>query len=117
MQSADVLTFDQIARLDDIHQFKKDQNAPLTQLLNGASEHNRGWLTKGVGIPATRVARQLTSSAWRVMCSAAVTAGLTSYSTETYRYPVADQNGKYCSSSSSAAELRQISRVHSATSR
>jgi hypothetical protein len=76
MQSADVLTFDQIAGLDDIHQFKKDQTAPLTQLLNGASEHNRGWLREGVGSSCRRVARQLTSSAWKVMCSAAVTAGL-----------------------------------------
>ena len=106
MQFADVLTFDQIATLDDIHQFKKDQNAPLTQLLNGASEHNRGWLNEGVENPAKRVARQLTSSAWKIMSSAAVTAGLTSYSTETYRYPIPDKNGEY--SSSSRAELRHF---------
>ena len=29
MQVTEMLTFDQVAKLDDIHQFKKDQNAPL----------------------------------------------------------------------------------------
>jgi hypothetical protein len=111
MQFADVLTFDQIARLDDIHQFEKNQDTRLTHLLNGAIEHNRGWLVELFGNACTekRVkARQLTSSAWKIMCSAAVAAGLTSYSTESYRYPVPDKNGKYCSSSSSEAELRHF---------
>ena len=106
MQVTEMLTFDQVAKLDDIHQFNKDQNALLTQLLNGASEHNRGWLAKGHEIPAQRVARQLTSSAWNIICSAAVAAGLTSYSTESYWYPVPDKNG--CYGSKSTAELRHL---------
>ena len=40
------------------------------------------------------------------MCSAAVAAGLTSYSTESYWYPVPDKNG--CYGSKSTAELRHL---------
>ena len=82
MQFADVLTFDQIAGLDDIHQFGNEQNARLTQLLNGANEHNRGYC------PGSETERKLTASTWQMMCSAAVAAGLTSFSVETYKYKV-----------------------------
>ena len=82
MQFADVLTFDQIAGLDDIHQFGNEQNARLTHLLKGANEHNRGYCS------GSEKERQLTASTWHMMCSAAVAAGLTSFSVETYKYKV-----------------------------
>jgi hypothetical protein len=100
MQFADVLTFDQIARLEDIHQFEKNQDTQLSHLLNGANEHNRGYCS------GSKQERQLTTSTWQTMCSAAVAAGLTSYSTECYWYQVPDKNGEYCSSS--RAELRHL---------
>jgi hypothetical protein len=84
MQFADVLTFDQIARLDDIHQFGNEQNARLTHLLKGANEHSR----PGGYCSGSKKERQLTASTWQMMCSAAVAAGLTSFSVETYSYKV-----------------------------
>jgi hypothetical protein len=89
MQFADVLTFDQIARLDDIHQFENEQNTRLTHLLKGANEHNRGYCS------GSEKERQLTASTWQMMCSAAVAAGLTSFSVETYSYKVPETVSHY----------------------
>jgi hypothetical protein len=89
MQFADVLTFDQIARLDDIHQFGNEQNTRLTHLLKGANEHNRGYCS------GSEKERQLTASTWQMMCSAAVAAGLTSFSVETYSYKVPETVSHY----------------------
>ena len=82
LQITEMLTFDQVAKLDDVLQFNKNQNAQLTQLLNGANEHNRGYC------PGSETERKLTASTWQMMCSAAVAAGLTSFSVETYKYNV-----------------------------
>jgi hypothetical protein len=64
--------------------FYSDYEELLAPLIQGAAEHTRGYKFIKEGVPATL--RQMSTEAWRSMCSLAVQAGAISFSRKTYQY-------------------------------